>query len=239
MKQTFCQVNKAITAVVTALLLALTLVRPVWAAPVLDLERTYTLRLDCRYEGRALPGAAVRLFRVADVDIRGRYTAVAAFAASGVALTGLDSAAQWREAAQALSDWAKARVLVPEASQTADSDGTATFSGLKAGLYLVELEPLRRADGVYTFTPLLAAVPTLNDDGDGWAEDTAVQPKAAFERDERPSGPDSGPDTPAPVEPGDRLPQTGQLKWPVPVLAVSGMVLFAIGLWLTRRKDHE
>lgn len=235
MKQTFCQVNKAIAAVAAALLLVVTLVRSVWAAPVLDLERTYTLRLDCRYEGRALPGAAVRLFRVADVDVRGRYTAVAAFAASGVALTGWDSAAQWREAAQALSDWAKAQALHPEVSQTANGEGVAAFPGLKAGLYLVELEPLRGAGGVYTFAPLLAAVPVLNDAGDGWAEDTAVQPKAAFERDEKPSGPDAPPS----VEPGERLPQTGQLKWPVPVLAVSGMVLFAVGLWLTRRNRHE
>ena len=238
MKQTFCQVNKAITAVVTALLLAVTLVRSVWAVPVLDRERTYTLRLDCRYEGRALPGAAVRLFRVADVDVRGRYTAVADFAASGVALTGLDSAAQRREAAQTLSDWAKQQALTPLTSQTSGGDGTAVFPGLKAGLYLVETGPLYGTAGVYTFTPLLAAVPVLNGTGDGWAEETAVQPKAAFERNETPSGPDSGPDTPPSVEPGERLPQTGQLKWPVPVLAVSGMALFALGLRLTRRRDH-
>lgn len=239
MKQTFCQVNKAIAAVAAALLLVVTLVRSVWAAPVLDLERTYTLRLDCRYEGKALSGVPLRLFRVADADVRGGYTPTEDFSASGVALTGWDSAAQWREAAQALSDWAKAQALRPEVSQTADGEGVAAFPGLKAGLYLVELEPLRGAGGVYTFAPLLAAVPVLNDTGDGWAEDTAVQPKAAFERDEKPSGPDSEPDMPPSVEPGDRLPQTGQLKWPVPVLAVSGMVLFAVGLWLTRRNRHE
>lgn len=31
------------------------------------------------------------------------------------------------------------------------------------------------------------------------------------------------------------LPQTGQLNWPVPVLAVSGVVLFAFG-WALDRK---
>lgn len=35
-----------------------------------------------------------------------------------------------------------------------------------------------------------------------------------------------------------RLPQTGLLWWPVPVLAAAGMALFAIG-WLYRRKDEE
>ena len=51
------------------------------------------------------------------------------------------------------------------------------------------------------------------------------------------------PDNPvAPGHPGhpdnpvmSSLPQTGQLNWPVPVLAVSGVVLFAFG-WALDRK---
>lgn len=35
-----------------------------------------------------------------------------------------------------------------------------------------------------------------------------------------------------------RLPQTGQLWWPVPILAGAGMLVFAAG-WLMRRKEHE
>ena len=31
------------------------------------------------------------------------------------------------------------------------------------------------------------------------------------------------------------LPQTGQLNWPIPVMAISGMLLFAFG-WVTDRK---
>lgn len=32
------------------------------------------------------------------------------------------------------------------------------------------------------------------------------------------------------------LPQTGQLNWPVPVLAVSGVLLFAAG-WVLNKKE--
>lgn len=42
---------------------------------------------------------------------------------------------------------------------------------------------------------------------------------------------------PKPVRPST-LPQTGQLWWPVPLLAGGGMVLFLIG-WLRRRNDEE
>ena len=60
---------------------------------------------------------------------------------------------------------------------------------------------------------------------------------------ENPSAPES-PD--APANPGDSLltgrpdtatlPQTGQLNWPIPVLAFSGMLLFAVG-WVLDKKE--
>lgn len=43
---------------------------------------------------------------------------------------------------------------------------------------------------------------------------------------------------PKPPTPDDELPQTGVDWWPVAVLAISGMVLFALG-WLARRADEE
>ena len=48
------------------------------------------------------------------------------------------------------------------------------------------------------------------------------------------------PDNPVmPGRPGNPvmsgLPQTGQLNWPVPVMAISGMVLFAFGWWMSRK----
>ena len=50
------------------------------------------------------------------------------------------------------------------------------------------------------------------------------------------------PDTPQqpeqPETPEERLPQTGQLRWPVPVLAAAGMGLLALGTRLIRRKAH-
>ena len=48
---------------------------------------------------------------------------------------------------------------------------------------------------------------------------------------EEPStGPDSGSTTqPSDGEPDDELADTGQLNWPIPVLAISGLILFSIG----------
>ncbi|MDY2814374.1 MAG: LPXTG cell wall anchor domain-containing protein [Dorea sp.] len=36
-----------------------------------------------------------------------------------------------------------------------------------------------------------------------------------------------------------KLPQTGQLNWPVPVMAMSGMLLFMIGWSMYRGKNAD
>lgn len=41
------------------------------------------------------------------------------------------------------------------------------------------------------------------------------------------------------VPPGPPLPQTGMLWWPIPVLAFSGLCCIAIGVLISRRKNHE
>jgi hypothetical protein len=38
---------------------------------------------------------------------------------------------------------------------------------------------------------------------------------------------------------GDNLPQTGQLRWPVPVLTALGALLFIIGWRLNRRRNEN
>lgn len=43
------------------------------------------------------------------------------------------------------------------------------------------------------------------------------------------------PDNPAPT-PGDKLPQTGLLQWPITLLAAIGVLLVAVGCRLRRRR---
>lgn len=58
---------------------------------------------------------------------------------------------------------------------------------------------------------------------------------------EEPPEPPREPESPEEEEteqPEDRLPQTGQLNWPIPVLCVFGLLLTSLGLWL-RRGDKK
>lgn len=53
-----------------------------------------------------------------------------------------------------------------------------------------------------------------------------------------PAPSDSPQVTPPTDTTGSRLPNTGQLKWPIPVLAILGMVFFGLG-WYLRQKHRE
>ena len=102
--------------------------------------------------------------------------------------------------------------------------GEAAFTGLVTGLYLIVQE--EAAEGYSKLSPFLVGIPYL-ENGEYQCQVTAA---SKLEREPEPT-------TTAPTKPtGPNLPQTGQLNWPVPVLTVSGLGLFAVG-WLLRRKE--
>jgi LPXTG-motif cell wall-anchored protein len=121
---------------------------------------------------------------------------------------------------------------IPFVTKTADAkDGTCQFSGLSTGLYLVIQET--PAPGFSALNAFLVSVPQL-EDGVYVYEVTATI-KSELEREPDPTDP-------PPTTPGPTLPQTGQLNWPVPVMAVSGMVLFLLGWFLyskNGKKNYE
>lgn len=113
------------------------------------------------------------------------------------------------------------------------SDGKATFTGLSTGLYLIFQE--KAADGYSKLNAFLVGVPYMNDGAYQYNVTAAM--KAELERQPEPSKP-AGTTPTTPTDP--KLPQTGQLNWPVPVLVVSGLMLFAFGwiLCFGRKKEN-
>ena len=134
------------------------------------------------------------------------------------------------------------------AQQNVDEEGYADFTKLPQGLYLVM--QTEASHGYEAIKPFLVSIPLP--DGDSWIYDVDATPKVGATIPETPDTPDTPvepetpdipeqPDSPdTPVSPGtpDKpvLPQTGQLNWPVPVLAVSGVLLFAAG-WVLNKKE--
>lgn len=109
------------------------------------------------------------------------------------------------------------------------ADGKATFTGLTTGLYLIIQDTA--AEGFSKMGAFLVSVPYLND-GEYQYHVTASF-KSELEREPEPT-------TPAPTEPDDpKLPQTGQLNWPIPLMVAVGLALFATGWALCFGKKRD
>lgn len=204
-------------------------------------------------EGETVQDAQVQLYRVGDPVIRHNSLAFdlsAAFAGSGVSLSDLSDTG----IAPALQDYAVAQNITPYAEQATDAQGKARFDDVPAGLYLVRQDGFSgEGDGVFTqFACFIVSMPMMNEEGTGWIYDIVARPKSHPLPEPSPSvgpvGPPPGgegetppPSATTPPEDPPSLPQTGMLRWPVPVLGIGGLIVFATGWALAfgRKKNRN
>ena len=223
--------HRRICSLLLILVLACAAALPVWAHEVPDAARLGSIAISMAHQGEPVPGGSLTLYRVADVvsqdgDYLFAYTAD--FAECAIPVTELASA----DLPRALAELAKTKNL-EGITLKLDDGGKVKFSELELGLYLLIQQ--EAAPGFKKVNPFLVSVPQ-NVDGH-YIYDVDTAPKNLPGPDEETTPP---PPPPPPTGPdGPDLPQTGQLNWPVPVLAVTGMALFLFGWVLffdSRRK---
>lgn len=107
-------------------------------------------------------------------------------------------------------------------------NGTYRFSGLPTGLYLVVQK--KSATGYADMHSFLVSVPYLEDGEYKYQVTANVKTELYKELQETPK------EEVKPSKPGDKLPQTGQLLWPIPLLLAAGLLMIAFGLYLRRGK---
>lgn len=125
------------------------------------------------------------------------------------------------------------------------SDGKAAFEDIPQGLYLIYQE--KPAEGYNNLTAFLVTLPYTTVDGRLVNEVTADAKSELNRHPHSPTTPTfpSPPTKPGgqkPAKPPQKLPQTGQMNWPIPWMASGGMVLFAFGWWLcfgSRKDSYE
>ena len=227
--------QKRILSLILALVLLCALSLPVSAHEVPDYDRRGSIAITMTYQGSPVPGGTLTLYRVADVvssdgDYLFAYTAD--FAGCPIAVTELDSA----DLPKALADIADEQKL-EGTTLTLDQAGKALFSDLEIGLYLVVQN--EAADGYKKVSPFLVSVP-FNDNGT-YIYDVDTAPKNIPGPEEEPTVPTTPPTEPTEPD-GPKLPQTGQTNWPIPVMAVAGLLLITAGFCLRiseKRKRDE
>lgn len=104
-------------------------------------------------ELKSLP-VSVKLYRVAEVDVSGDYTALEGYEDLG--LDGISSettAADWEAMGKKASETVKALQAEPDAEGTLEN-GAGKIEGLAVGMYLVEADTIRSQEYEYKFNLL-------------------------------------------------------------------------------------
>lgn len=207
-------------------LLALGMCGTAFAIETPDSSRSGSLRIAMRFGGNPVPGGSLTLYRVGEIsECNGDFVFALTgdFADSGYALDDVESVALAAE----LAGYARSKGF-EGTTKTVGADGTVRFENLQTGLYLITQGT--SAAGFTPASPFLVSVPMWA--SDQYVYDVDASPKVELE-------PAPATPTPAPDVPDEKLPQTGQTNWPVPVLAVSGAALFTLGWLLRFRQEKE
>ncbi len=101
------------------------------------------------------------------------------------------------------------------------SNGKAIFSNLETGIYVVCQRAGEETEGYAAINPFLVSLPQWQNNT--YVYDLTAAPKVSIV----PSGTEPS-QTTQPDDTSD-LPQTGQLNWPIPLMAVLGLTIFSIG----------
>lgn len=183
----------------------------------------------------ALRGGKLTLYKVADVtrsngDLKFSYTED--FKGCGIALGDLT------DSTLAARLEAKLPAGAQGTTRTVSEEGTAAFTKLPLGLYLVvQTEASKGYEAVNSF---LVSLPMA--DESGWLYTVDASPKVGSPTGEYPPQEPALPGRPTGSGSSDGsgsssgLPQSGQLNWPIPVMACSGLLLFAAG-WVLNKKE--
>lgn len=104
--------------------------------------------------------------------------------------------------------------------------GVGKFENMSTGLYLIIQE--KACSGYSKLNPFLVSAPYLQDGEYRYSLTAKI--KTELEQEPEPTKPSQTPPS--------KLPQTGQLNWPVPVMVVCGLLLFFCG-WVIRFSDKR
>ncbi len=215
-----------------------------------DKKGSISLTLCSDEEESTARDGILTLYRVADLELDDGnmvYTLTEQFSASDVSLDDVSAPSL----AETLAQYAAENGLAGMEAEIT-GDGTVSFADLRLGLYLIV--QTTASTGYYAVDPFLVSVP-LEQNG-AWAYDvdagpkvealveaeTSSQPGKQVQEEKKQSDrPVSGNVTD--VKPAgtalSKLPQTGQLNWPIPVMAALGALLFIAGSVRQRRKKKS
>ncbi len=216
-----------------------------YAAETPDMEKKGSVHLTMQLDGEAVPGGTLTLYRAGMIEEDdGNYSFVPeeAFRDWGDSFWEGNSSGEgdsfgkgdffgkedYVRLAESLAEYVREQGLAGITNEIGQ-DGIVSFTVLEPGLYLLVQDVA--AEGYNKAAPFLVSVP-MTENG-SYIYDVDASPKVELTK--APAEPEQ-PETPT----GPKLPQTGQLNWPIPLLVVAGLCLLSVG-WLLRfgKQEHD
>ena len=186
-----------------------------------------------------IPGMGFEMFRVGDIDRTEpslTYVPAGDFVAAGVSFADIATASGSKLVAEQLADYADFNDIAGTMHIT-DTNGRVQVASLTLGLFLIVPNDFDSVSPYENMAPFLISVPITSIDGASWEYVVSIYPKL----ETKPKEPTTTESTTAePTTKPEDLPQTGVLRWPIPILAVSGVLLFSIGwagIYIKRKKN--
>ena len=198
------------------------------AAEVPDLSRKGSIMLQMTYNNTPMEDGMLTLSRVG--DIRPKNSSWLFYLVEDLGGTTLTENLNAPQTAENLKKLAKEAKLPTQTAKI--TGGQVAFTNLETGLYLIWQEEAYATEGFVPMSAFLISIP--QDTAGTYTYDINAKPKVSL----IPEIPTTEP-TEATTPDEKNLPQTGQLNWPVPVLAVAGLGLFALGWYLRFGKKES
>ena len=193
------------------------------ADTVVDMDKKGSISVRVAFEGKALEGLKVNCIKVADLVLTENayyfecvYDRSIIFTAENI---------QDTDNPQIMLELVKKGTDKP-ISGTVKQNSIVKFTDLHPGMYLIyQTEQYSTKETDYIISPFLVTIPY---DGEYDVDATSKPSLDVIPQETKPTNP-----------PPPDVPQTGQLEWPIPVMACGGMAFFILGWWLcfSRRKD--
>ncbi len=160
------------------ILLAL-LVLPLSVTAATPSEASVECSLKVHYvkEEYCFPDVETRIYRVAEVYSNGRFDLIAPFSGFYGDIHSVSSQREWKDLASTFLSHIVDSQFQPDFTSVSDAQGTAEFTKLPTGLYLVLGNTAETNTGIYTFEDFFVYLPTPVE-GVGLVYDMEVHPKA-------------------------------------------------------------
>ena len=160
--------NKVLLCLLAVLLILLP--ERALAAGSIDLTKDVSLTVTAFYDQKAVSGMRFDAYLIANVDDCGELTVVERFSAYAEQLDirGKNDAA-WRDMAQKLErEIILDRDLRPSRSAVTDESGTAKFSDIPMGLFLIIGSSIEKSGYVYSTPPFFVMLPEQDLSSNTW-----------------------------------------------------------------------